>query len=279
MGEDDFYVQLAEQERARQRGIARSYLNEAPSATNWFNAAMAFWNSLPFVGITASDMNPYMQKGDPPNINGAPAKAFKTLKVANRFENYVANPAERAAAQDYIRELKQSNMYDQFLEQNPGYRINTRVQPGVSEDWAYPQEVMIRHGLRKPVQTANRSAVQVEQKRVAPRKTQRQRSQEYYQEKVEDRQQGVYKRQRKEFNAQKMLSDGDIRHINPGRPSMAKIRLASQNMANYSLSAQRQYDKVLLKAAKKGYTTEDMLSSPDVKDFLRNLVETEGHRW
>ena len=70
-----------------------------------------------------------------------------------------------------------------------------------------------------------------------------------------------------------------MRHVNSGRTSMAKIRLAGQNIKNYSSSAQRDYDKLRLKAAKKGYSTDQMTSLPEIKNFLRNLIENEGHRF
>lgn len=272
------YNLLAEQERQRQRNIAQSYWNAGPSIGNLYNAATAFINSLPIIGITAADLNPYMQTGIAPTPGRVSPKMFRSLNVANKYENYVANPAESAAAQDYIRDLKQQGVYKQFLENNPGYVVNTAVEPGISEDWRYPYDVMVRHGLRQPVVTTN-AYTKPSARQIAPRKTTQQRSMEYYREKVEDRNQGVYKSQRKSFNMQKMLEDGDARHVVSGRPSMAKIRLADQNIQNYSQSAQRQYDKLKLKAAKKGNSAEDMIKLPDIKDFLRNLIETEGHRW
>ena len=61
------------------------------------------------------------------------------------FDNPVTNPAERQAALDFLRE-------------NPQMKdlVDTRIQPGVVEDWTYPYDAMVRHGLRKPVVTANR---------------------------------------------------------------------------------------------------------------------------
>lgn len=284
MGEDiyGYYDQLAEQERARQRSIAKYYMSSTPSIGNLYNAAQAFWNSLPIVGITSSDVNPYMNQGVAPTPGRVPAKLiggaqklYKTLDVATPFKNYVANPAERAAAMDYIQELKRTGQYKQFLERNPGYKIDTQIRPGVSEDWSYPNDVMIKHGLRKPVVKQKPAQQQV----TVPKKTAQQRSRQYYREKVEDREQRIFKTQRKAFNAQRALEDGDMRHVNAGRPSMAKIRLADQHIHNYSQSSQGIYHKLRLKAAKKGYNTDEMLSLPEIKEFLRNLIETEGHRF
>ena len=216
------YNRLAEQERMRQRGMAESYLREGPSIGNLYNAAMAFWNSLPIVGINSTDVNPNINMGIA-DFGGGPSKTlstfqklsaagkaqnakslmvrrataaarkaaeeakkasiqqvdiddpFHSLRVRNVYDNYVANPAERAAALDYIQDLKQSNQYDQFFLNNPGYKIKTKVEPGVSEDWLYPEEVMVRHGLKKPVVNKPRSTTQVQQKPIAPRKTQQRR--------------------------------------------------------------------------------------------------------
>ena len=281
MGEQEYYImleKLAEQERQRQRNIAQSYWNAGPSIGNLYNAAVAFANSLPIIGVSAEDMNPYLQTGIAPSPGRISPKSFKTLTVADKYKNYIANPAERAAAQDYVRDLKQSGRYNQFLKDNPGYKIDTEVEPGISEDWQYPYDVMVKHGLRKPVVTTN-TYTKPQVRQITPKKTTQQKSREYYREKVEDRNQGVYKRQRKAFNMQKMLEDGDARHVVSGRPSMAKVRLADQNIQNYSRSAQKQYDKLRLKAAKRGVATEDMVNVPDIKDFLRNLIESEGHRW
>jgi hypothetical protein len=106
MGEQEYYMMLAEQERQRQRNIAQSYWNAGPSIGNLYNAAIAFANSLPIIGISAEDMNPYLQTGIAPSPGRISPKSFKTLTVANKYKNYIANPAERAAAQDYVRDLK-----------------------------------------------------------------------------------------------------------------------------------------------------------------------------
>lgn len=314
MGEDElygtdvyeYYERLAERERQRQWNIAKNYA-QVPSIPRLIQAAIAAWNSLP-INTNSSTVNPNMNAGTVPTPNSiggaasAAQKAFKAaklfqsrgavansaaeeinpaLRVRNLYDNYVSNPAEKAAAMDYIEELKQTQKYDEFLKNNPGYRIKTKIEPGVSEDWAYPRQTMIEHGLRKPAgRPANPNpATPVEQKPITPRKTSKQRSAEYYREKVEDRAQGVYKRQRKEFNAQKALATGDMRSVNPGRPSVRMLRDAESHIANYSRSAQKDYDKIRLRLAKRGYRTEEMVHHPTLKEFLIKLIQDEGHRW
>jgi hypothetical protein len=58
------YTKLAEQERARQRGIAKSFLREGPSIGNLYNAADAAWKALT---TSAADVNPYIQTGIAPS--------------------------------------------------------------------------------------------------------------------------------------------------------------------------------------------------------------------
>lgn len=61
------------------------------------------------------------------------------------LRNPVQNPAQQAAALDYLEEYP-------WMKKE----VNTKIEPGVSEDWSYPYDVMVRHGLRKPVTTTNR---------------------------------------------------------------------------------------------------------------------------
>lgn len=52
------YIQLAEQERARQWNIAKAYMRN-PSLPNVFGALKAVWNAMPF-NTTPATVNPYM---------------------------------------------------------------------------------------------------------------------------------------------------------------------------------------------------------------------------
>lgn len=255
-------------------------------------------------------------------------EAGLSVRNANpiNLENPVMNPAERQAALD-------------FLKENPQMRgqIETKVRPGVAEeDWRYPHETMVEHGLRKPTVTTNKYtkakkqqqedltknlsrsygpsqqigfsenwdfsmdrtrferlqktkgevAENVEQeppkpvkppKVKPPKKTLQQRSKEYHREKMEDREQGVFKRQRRQFNQAHALEDGDMRHANSGRPSHRQIANAEQNIEKYPLYEQRQYEKVRKRLARRGYTTEEMSRSPEMKDFLEGLIGRHGN--
>lgn len=200
MGEE-YYALLAEQERQRQRNIARAYWNGTPTLSNIYGAAQAFWNSLPFVGIGAADMNPYIQTG----IADVPGK----------------NP---------LKPL----------------------------------------GAAKSVTSKGRQIVK-------PVKTSQQRSAEYYRELKEDKALGIGKRQRNAFKREEMLSDGDQRHGNTGRPSLKQVREANAHIQNYPQSAQRDYNRVLIKAAKNGYDQEHAPSYSPAREFLEDLIIRYGH--
>ena len=152
------YVQLAEQERARQWNIAKAYM-QTPSLPNVFNALGAVWNAMPF-NTTAATVNPYMQYGEAPNAGGTikPLSTFEKLSRAAKIQNTKsqivrkANAAtrraiERQAAQEqwerfgnnaaYVRDPYKNYVYNEaersaavdFLKENPGMigNIDTKV--------------------------------------------------------------------------------------------------------------------------------------------------------
>lgn len=179
------------------------------------------------------------------------------------YENPVTNPAERQAALD-------------FLEENPQMKdlVETKIRPGISEDWEYPYKTKVKYGMRKPVTSTNKYTRQaaeqstsaqpvktpVIQSTPASVKTSQQRSRDYYREVVEDKAYGIGKRKRRDFNSTKMLSDGDARHVNVGRPSSRTARSVWENIKNYPESVWRDMNKLLKKYAKQGLSTNEALS-------------------
>lgn len=106
------YIQLAEQERARQWNIAKAYM-QTPSLPNVLSALGAVWNAMPF-NTTAATVNPYMQYGEAPNAGGPikPLSTFEKLSAAAKAHNAKsqivrkANAAVRAAAQRQAEQEK-----------------------------------------------------------------------------------------------------------------------------------------------------------------------------
>lgn len=87
-GKEPDFIQMAEDEREKQRQIAWQYLQAAPSIQNLYNAAGAFWKSLPIVGVSASDMNPYVQTGIAPSPGIKPQGATKLLGSEKSWIDY-----------------------------------------------------------------------------------------------------------------------------------------------------------------------------------------------
>lgn len=105
------YTQLAEQERARQWNIAKSYMQN-PSLPNIFNAIGAAWNALPF-NTTAASVNPNMTTGVIQDVAG-PSKTLTTAQklsamakahnaksqIVRKANAAIRRTAERQAAQE-----------------------------------------------------------------------------------------------------------------------------------------------------------------------------------
>lgn len=164
------YIQLAEQERARQWNIAKAYM-QTPSLPNVFNALGAVWNAMPF-NTTAATVNPYMQYGEAPNAGGAikPLSTFEKLSRAAKIQNAKSQivrkakaaermAAERQAAQEQwerygnnaavVVKPNENYVYNEaeraaaidFLKENPGMKgsINTDVIDKYSDNnYMYP---------------------------------------------------------------------------------------------------------------------------------------------
>lgn len=152
------YIQLAEQERARQWNIAKAYMR-TPSLPNVFSALGAVWNAMPF-NTTPATVNPYMQYGEAPDVGGTikPLSTFEKLSRAAKIQNTKsqivrkANAAtrratERQAAQEqwerfgnnaanvvdpyknYVYNEAERSAAVDFLKENPGMvgNIDTKV--------------------------------------------------------------------------------------------------------------------------------------------------------
>lgn len=152
------YIQLAEQERARQWNIAKAYMRN-PSLPNVFGALKAVWNAMPF-NTTPATVNPYMQYGVAPNPNASikGLTTFQKLSRAAKLQNAKSQitrtaqakariAAERQVAQEQLKrfgentavvrnpyknyvsnEAERSAAID-FLKENPGMKgsIDTKV--------------------------------------------------------------------------------------------------------------------------------------------------------
>lgn len=79
------YIKEAKLERARQRGIAKSYLKEGPSIDNLYNAVSALWKSLP-INTNYTTINPHTVMGEVP---AAGRKLPITPKMVSKFESAV----------------------------------------------------------------------------------------------------------------------------------------------------------------------------------------------
>lgn len=104
------YSKLAANERVRQRQIAYQYLQNGPSVQNLYNAATAFWKSLPFVGTTAADMNPYTFAGEPTILPGRVSiKGIKIPKITKANATKVTAQEWDAA---YNAAIKSENLQE-----------------------------------------------------------------------------------------------------------------------------------------------------------------------
>ena len=173
MGEED-YIQLAEQERARQWNIAKQYM-QTPSLPSVLGALGAIWNALPF-NTTAATVNPYIQYGEAPNAGGTikPLSTFKKLSKAAKIQNAKSQivrksnaatrrAAERQAAQEqwelfgnnaaYVRDPYNNYVYNEaersaavdFLKENPApiqeqYLVKNYPQRQLQENLRYAAE-------------------------------------------------------------------------------------------------------------------------------------------
>ena len=152
------YTQLAEQERARQWNIAKSYMQN-PSLPNIFNAIGAAWNALPF-NTTAASVNPNMTIGVIQDVAG-PSKTLTTAQklsamakahnaksqIVRKANAATRRAAERQAAQEQwelfgnnaavVRDPYKNYVYNEaersaavdFLRENPGMgrSVDTKI--------------------------------------------------------------------------------------------------------------------------------------------------------
>lgn len=108
------YTKLAEQERSRQLGVAKSFLREGPSISNLFNAANAAWNGLT---TSSADINPYIQTGDAPSPGMRnPREIVKSTKTIGQLfrtdaRTLVDNDLDLAAQYNRLRSFLTSDGY------------------------------------------------------------------------------------------------------------------------------------------------------------------------
>ena len=262
----DFYTwdQLPIEQKSQIRGnIARSLISR-PTPGNLYNA-LSVWAGW------EDPENPHLNKGIPPNV-GIKAPTGKVFRIP------AFNPAEAQAARDFIKSEGKA-----FFENNPKVVIETTARPGVSEDWAYPYDVMVRHGLRKPI-TTEKPTITVTGKEEKPiiklpegktgdyRKT-------YNRNRADDKENHIGRQERREFQEQKALSSDDPRTANNGRPREARIRDMFDHIQNYPRSVQKGLERVIKNvikgAAKQGIviSPEKTFSDPRVKRYLKDQLE------
>ena len=112
------FVRKAAAERARQRKISGQYLSEGPSISNMYRAAQAFLRSLPFVGIGATDVNPYISQGI------APAGGKRLPKILSSKQIQTLLPGDRRAYMNAIDKITQRDAMIQRFQQDPQYFKN-----------------------------------------------------------------------------------------------------------------------------------------------------------
>lgn len=122
------YAQQAEQKRQQYRGMTKSYLNEGPSIQNLYNAASAWWKSLP-INTNAATENPNMNTGAPEWLPGFSNKDFtrilRTLKPvqtnADRFVKFLQQRTGKTITRVPIKDSKLGDVYSKgysYVDEN-----------------------------------------------------------------------------------------------------------------------------------------------------------------
>ena len=255
----DYYTwnQIPTEQKNQVRGNIAKALISRPTPGNLYNAlrVWAGWED---------PENPNLVKGIPPDVTG-----YKNPQFLKSFIIPAMNPAEAAAARDFMKTPE----YKRFIKTNPGTIIETKARPGISSDWSYPQDVMIRHGLRKnPIKVTDQTSKIPEGKSGNYQKT-------YNQNLADDKREHIGKRQRRDFQQKIALSSSDGRRANAGKPNERNIRYVFDNIENYPQSVQKGLERVIKSIAKsadkQGITInrEDMIKDSRVKRYLKEQLE------
>lgn len=175
------YIDELQEERQRQRNIAKNYFSEAPTVNNVISGLTAFLNSVPGIGLSTSDvMGKYAPMTGIAPAEGPANKIGKTSKLVSKAEDVVnetSNTAKKAV--DGVTELVKRR----------------RGRPPLSPEEKASRAKERAEKVKKYQQIKKENAVE--------------------DEKLRNKWRG--KRGNKDFNQKVALEDGDMRHLNSGR--------------------------------------------------------------
>lgn len=246
------YLDELQEERQRQKGIAKTYFSEAPTINNIINGVTAFLNSVPGIGVSTSDvMGRYA-----PMIGVAPVdgpadkigKANKASKLVSKAED-VVNEASSVAkkAVDQVTELVKKRRGRPPL--TPEQRA-ARAQEKAEKASALAKETSKRRG-RPPLTPEEKAQRAQERAGQLKNKERIKKEQANEDKKLNNDWRGKYGN--KDFNKIKALTDGDMRHLNQGRKYTRRILddAATDLQNNYShLDFYKTWSRSRLKQAK-----------------------------
>lgn len=182
------------------------------------------------------------------------------------LENRAMNPAEKAAAEDYL-----STVSRKINGEFPDVYVNTKLPTGrPSGEFRYPKEILEKYGFGKPKTTVKSNNV--------TRNTNIENAKLSQTERYHDRK----NYSRKEITLDKnnrAYETGKATPVNSGQ-SRVKIRQlenVSSNITKYPKHEQRALDKLKLKLAKKGLSRKEIERHKDVKAFYRRLADQYGY--
>ena len=212
------YIDELQEERQRQRNIAKNYFSEAPTVNNVISGLTAFLNSVPGIGLSTSDvMGKYAPITGIAPAEGPANKIRKTSKLVSKAEDVVnetSNTAKKAV--DGVTELVKRR----------------RGRPPLSPEEKARRAKERAEKVKKYQQIKKENAIE--------------------DEKLRNRWRG--KRGNKDFNQKVALEDGDMRHLNSGKTyTTSKLNKAREYLNEggaYSNSPYaKKYRRTLLRQA------------------------------
>ena len=210
------YIDELQEERQRQRNIAKNYFSEAPTANNIISGLTAFLNSVPGIGLSTSDvMGKYAPMTGIAPAEGPVNKVGKTSKLVSKAEDVVNGTTSTAkkAVQEVTEAVKKRG----------------RGRPPLTPE--------------QRAQRAQEKARQLELKKLNAK------------DDIKNRNKWRGKRGNRDFNQKRALEDdGDMRHLNRGRTyTNAKLDQARKHLSDggaYSNSSYaKDYRRALLRQA------------------------------
>lgn len=212
------YIDELQEERQRQRNIAKNYFSEAPTVNNVISGLTAFLNSVPGIGLSTSDvMGGYAPMTGIAPAEGPANRIGKTSKLVSKAEDIVnetSNTAKKAV--DGVTELVKRR----------------RGRPPLSPEEKASRARERAEKVKKYQQIKKENTVE--------------------DEKLRNKWRG--KRGNKDFNQKVALEDGDMRHLNSGKTyTISKLNKAREYLNDggaYSNSPYaKKYRRTLLRQA------------------------------